>query len=111
MRDERTDPSMHYSTKGLVRLSQALSRTNEIFCLRVRFRPGTRTAYNYSNFQYFAHFFQYQYQYQNQNSQKVQYQYQNQYFETVVFNIKININTFKILTFQNFSKFCAMSVW
>ena len=45
---------------------------------------------------------QYQYQYQYQNSQKVQYQYQNQYFETVVFNIKININMSKILTFQNF---------
>ena len=41
---------------------------------------------------------------------KFQYQYQNQYFETVVFNIKININMSKILTFQNFSKFCAMSV-
>ena len=40
---------------------------------------------------------------------KFQYQYQNQYFETVVFNIKININMSKILTFQNFSKFCAMS--
>ena len=40
---------------------------------------------------------------------KFQYQYQNQYFECVVFNIKININTFKILTFQKFSKFCAMS--
>ena len=39
-----------------------------------------------------------------------QYQYQNQYFETVVFNIKININMTKILTFQNFSKFCPMSV-
>ena len=42
---------------------------------------------------------------------KFQYQYQNQYFETVVFNIKININMSKILTFQNFSKFCAMSAW
>ena len=41
---------------------------------------------------------------------KFQYQYQNQYFEIVIFNIKININTSKILTFQNFSKFCAMSV-
>ena len=40
---------------------------------------------------------------------KFQYQYQNQYFETVVFNIKININMIKILTFQNFSKFCPMS--
>ena len=40
---------------------------------------------------------------------KFQYQYQNQYFEIVIFNIKININTSKILTFQNFSKFCAMS--
>ena len=40
---------------------------------------------------------------------KFQYQYQNQYFETVVFNIKININMSKILTFQKFSKFCAMS--
>ena len=38
-----------------------------------------------------------------------QYQYQNQYFETAVFNIKININMTKILTFQNFSKFCPMS--
>ena len=38
-----------------------------------------------------------------------QYQYQNQYFETAVFNIKININMSKILTFQFFSKFCAMS--
>ena len=40
---------------------------------------------------------------------KFQYQYQNQYFETVVSKIKININMSKILTFQNFSKFCAMS--
>ena len=40
---------------------------------------------------------------------KFQYQYQNQYFETVVFNIKININMIKILTFQHFSKFCPMS--
>ena len=38
-----------------------------------------------------------------------QYQYQNQYFETTVFNIKININMTKILTFQKFSKFCPMS--
>ena len=65
--------------------------------------------YYYSNFQYFPHFFQYQYQYQYQKSEKFQYQYQNQYFETVVFNIKININMTKILTFQNFSKFCPMS--
>ena len=43
---------------------------------------------------------------------KFQYQYQNQYFETVVFNIKININMTKILTFQNFSKFRPMSdIW
>ena len=42
---------------------------------------------------------------------KFQYQYQNQYFETVVFNIKSNINTSKILTFQNFSKFCPMSAF
>ena len=40
---------------------------------------------------------------------RFQYQYQNQYFETAVFNIKININMSKILTFQKFSKFCAMS--
>ena len=40
---------------------------------------------------------------------KFQYQYQNQYFEIEIFNIKININASKILTFQNFSKFCAMS--
>ena len=45
MIDERTDPSMYHSTEGLVCLSQALSRTNENFRLRVRFRPGTRTAY------------------------------------------------------------------
>ena len=47
MRDERTNPLMYHSTKGLVCSLQALSRTNENFRLRVRFRfrPGTRTAY------------------------------------------------------------------
>ena len=45
MDDERTDPSMYYSTEGLVRSSQALSRMNKNFCQRVRFcfRPGTWT--------------------------------------------------------------------
>ena len=43
MHDEQTDPSMYHSTDGLVRSSQALSRTNENFRLRVRFRfrPAT----------------------------------------------------------------------
>ena len=47
MHDERIDPSMYYSTEGLVHSSQALSRVNKNFRLRVRFRfrPGTRTAY------------------------------------------------------------------
>ena len=46
-RYERTDPSMYHITRGLVCLSQALSRMNENFRLRVRFRfrPGTRIAY------------------------------------------------------------------
>ena len=37
MHDERTDPSMYHSTEGLVRSSQALSRTNENENFRFRF--------------------------------------------------------------------------
>ena len=50
MPDKRTDPLMYHSTKGLVCSLQALSRTNENFCLwvRFRFRPGTQTAYYYN---------------------------------------------------------------
>ena len=48
MHDKRTDPSKLHSTNGIVSSSQALSRTNENFRLRVRFRPGTRTAYKSS---------------------------------------------------------------
>ena len=36
--DERTNNSMYGNTKGLVRSSQALSRTNENFRCRFRFR-------------------------------------------------------------------------
>ena len=43
MHDKQTDPSMYRSTEAF--LSQALSRTNENFRLRVHFRPGTRTDY------------------------------------------------------------------
>ena len=51
MHGERTDLSVYHSTEGLVRSSQALSRTNENFrlCVRFRFRPGTRTAYNHKS--------------------------------------------------------------
>ena len=45
MHDERTDPSIYHSTEGLVRSSQALSRTNGNFRLLSRFRHGTWTAY------------------------------------------------------------------
>ena len=50
VRDERTDPLMWCITKVLVCSTQVLSRTNENFRLRVRFRfrPGTRTAYYYN---------------------------------------------------------------
>ena len=43
MYDEQTDPLMYHFNEGLVRSSQALSRTNENFRLQVRFRfrPGT----------------------------------------------------------------------
>ena len=37
MHDERADPSMYFSTEGLVRSSQALSRTNENENFRFRF--------------------------------------------------------------------------
>ena len=78
---------------------------------------------HYANFQYFHHFFSISIPISISKFPKssisisksifwkckFQYQYQNQYFETVVFNIKININMTKILTFQKFSKFCPMS--
>ena len=78
----------------------------------------------YSNFQYLPHFFSISIPISISKFPKIsisiskskfwkcifQYQYQNQYFETAVFNIKININMTKILTFQNFSKNFPMSV-
>ena len=47
MHDKQTDPSMSLSTyKAWFVCHKALSKTNENCRLRVRFRPGSRTAHN-----------------------------------------------------------------